>query len=154
MLSTILGALTGFGGTAITGAIDYFKDKEANKIKHKQMEMHMDMIKQGHEVDMQKFYARANDDEHSRLINHDIAMQEDRGFFAGLRKSVRPLITYAFFGLFVTVEVTMIQHALNSGTDFLVAIKHVWNDETQAIFAAIISFWFGSRALEKARNRV
>ena len=31
MLSTILGALTGFGGTAITGAIDYFKDK---KIKY------------------------------------------------------------------------------------------------------------------------
>jgi hypothetical protein len=32
-------------------------------------------------------------------------------------------------------------------------MNHVWDDETQAIFAAIISFWFGSRAIEKGRKK-
>jgi len=29
----------------------------------------------------------------------------------------------------------------------------LWDPETKAIFAAIISFWFGSRAIEKARRK-
>jgi hypothetical protein len=29
----------------------------------------------------------------------------------------------------------------------------VWDSETQGIFAAIISFWFGSRALEKRAGK-
>ena len=43
--------------------------------------------------------------------------------------------------------------AIEKGTEFSEAIKLLWDDETKAIFAAIISFWFGSRAIEKARQR-
>ena len=43
--------------------------------------------------------------------------------------------------------------ALEKGTDFAEAINLLWDDETKAIFAAIISFWFGSRAIEKSRKK-
>jgi GH24 family phage-related lysozyme (muramidase) len=33
------------------------------------------------------------------------------------------------------------------------AIVIIWDPETQAIFAAIVSFWFGSRAFSKARSK-
>ena len=44
-------------------------------------------------------------------------------------------------------------NAIEMGTPFADAIQLLWDDETKAIFAAIISFWFGSRAVEKARKR-
>jgi hypothetical protein len=34
------------------------------------------------------------------------------------------------------------------------ALAIIWDDDTQAIWAAVVSFWFGSRAIEKSRNRV
>jgi hypothetical protein len=32
------------------------------------------------------------------------------------------------------------------------AIQILWDEDTKAIFAAIVSFWFGSRAIDKARR--
>lgn len=152
MLGSVLGALTGFGGSVIPAVLDYFKDKQDNNRKLEEMKMRAELMKLGGEIDLEKFHVRAADDEHARLIQHDIALQEDKGFMAALRKSVRPVITYLFFTLFVVVEGVMIWHALNQGVDIVAVMDHVWDDETQAIFAAIISFWFGSRAIEKARQ--
>lgn len=152
MLATVLGAVTGFGGSVIPAVIDYFKDKNESKTRLEEMKMKADLMAAGVEVDLKKFQARAKDDEHARLIAHDISLQNDTGLMAGLRKSVRPVITYAFFLLFCVVEGVMIYHALQQGVDIVAVMEHVWDDETQAIFAAIISFWFGSRAIEKARK--
>ena len=153
MIGSILGALTGFGGSVVPAVIDYFKEKQQAKERTEMMTMQVDLMKTGAEIDLKKFYAMANDDEHARLIQHDIAMQEDTGFMAGLRKSVRPVITYMFFGLFCAVEGTLIWHALQSGDELVNVMNEVWDQDTQAIFAAIISFWFGSRAIEKAKKK-
>ena len=37
------------------------------------------------------------------------------------------------------------------GMDLSAGLLEIWDDETQAIFAAIIAFWFGNRAMSKAR---
>ena len=153
MIATILGAVTGFGGSVIPAVIDFFKDKNESKVRLEEMKMKAELMRAGVEIDLKKFQARAKDDEHARLIAHDISLQEDTGLMASLRKSVRPVITYAFFLLFCAVEGVMIYHGLQQGTDLVAVMQHVWDDETQAIFAAIISFWFGSRALEKQRKR-
>lgn len=153
MLATVLGAVTGFGGSIIPAVIDFFKEKNESKVRLEEMKMKADLMAAGVEVDLKKFQARAKDDEHARLIAHDISLQNDTGLMAGLRKSVRPVITYAFFILFCTVEGVMIYHALQQSVDIVSVMEHVWDDETQAIFAAIISFWFGSRAIEKSRKK-
>jgi hypothetical protein len=62
------------------------------------------------------------------------------------------VITYAFFLLFATIEITLLMEALKAGTNFSEAINVLWDDETKGIFAAILSFWFGSRAIDKARK--
>ena len=35
--------------------------------------------------------------------------------------------------------------------DWVTALAVAWDGETQALFAAIMSFWFGNRAMSKAR---
>jgi hypothetical protein len=42
--------------------------------------------------------------------------------------------------------------ALDKGADLTQALNVLWDDDTKAIFAAIISFWFGSRAIDKSRG--
>jgi hypothetical protein len=95
---------------------------------------------------------QASDQEHQRLIDHDIAIAKSTGIIAGLQKSVRPVITYCFFGLFAAIEVSLLMDALDKGADLTQALNVLWDDDTKAIFAAIISFWFGSRAIDKSRG--
>ena len=150
MLS-ILGSLIGFAGSALPAVLGHFKEKESTKKQLELAKLQADLVKQGAEIDLMKFNAMAIDNEHERLIKHDIAMQQDHGPLAWLRKSVRPTITYMFFFLFAAVKVSTLQVALADTGNFNDAILIVWDDETQAMFAAIISFWFGSRAIEKVK---
>ena len=152
MLS-ILGSLLGFAGSAVPAITDHFAAKEDRKLELDKMRLMADLKKEGHEFDLQMYNTMGADKEHERLIQHDISINKGTGFIAGLQKSVRPVITYAFFGLFCTIEITLLMEALDKGTDFAQAINLLWDEDTKAIFAAIISFWFGSRAIEKARRK-
>ena len=98
------------------------------------------------------FEAQAKDKEHDRLIQHEMVLQPGTGCIGGLARSVRPIITYAFFLLFAVIEGTLLYGAIQAGTDFQEAINILWDEDTKAIFAAIISFWFGSRAIDKNRK--
>ena len=163
MLS-LLGSLLGFGGSVIPGILDSFKKKQDQKYELKKLEVQAQINRENleHQAKIQKemgkqkfelFQAQAKDKEHERLIQHDIVLQQGTGFISGLARSVRPIITYAFFLLFAVIEGTLLYSALQGGTDFQEAINILWDEDTKAIFAAIISFWFGSRAIDKNRSR-
>ena len=152
MLS-LLGSLLGFAGSAVPAITDHFAAKEDRKLELDKMRLMAELKKDGLEFDLKMYNTMGADKEHERLIQHDIAINRGTGFITGLQKSVRPVITYAFFGLFCTIEVTLLLNAIEAGTDFSEAINLLWDDDTKAIFAAIISFWFGSRAIEKARRK-
>lgn len=152
MLS-LLGSLLGFAGSAVPAITDHFASKEDRKHELDKMRMQAELRKEGYDFDLQIHDAMGADNEHQRLIDHDISINKGTGFISGLQKSVRPVITYAFFGLFATIEITLLIDAIDKGTEFNEAIQLLWDDDTKAIFAAIISFWFGSRAIEKARRK-
>ena len=107
------------------------------------------MQMQDAEFDFQKDMAAH--EEHKRLIEHDIAISKETGFFAGLKKGVRPIITYCFFGFFLFYKTVLVMEALSSGQSLSDISDVIWDEQSQAIFAAIISFWFGSRAIEKSK---
>ena len=71
------------------------------------------------------------------------------GFAAGLSASVRPVITYLFFGLFLAVKAVILLKAMESGADWKDAVPLMFDNETQALFSAIIAFWFGQRSVNK-----
>lgn len=149
MLS-ILGAALGFVGSALPEVFSFFNKKGEDKTKLEILKLQSQLMEKGSEVDLLSFREKASDSEHERLLKHDTSMQGDTGFVGGLRKSVRPAITYLFFFLFAVVKVTSLIKATESN-DFYTAIELVWDEETKTIFAAIMGFWFGSRALEKKR---
>jgi hypothetical protein len=66
-----------------------------------------------------------------------------------LRASVRPVITYGFFFLLVGIDAVLAYKGIVSGVDFNQLSNQLWDDETQALFAAIIAFHFGGRAFGK-----
>ena len=69
-----------------------------------------------------------------------------------LRASVRPIITYAFFFLFATLKTAVLFKLLDQGVGITDGLIAVWDGETQALFAAVMSFWFGQRVLAKFRS--
>ena len=151
MLS-LIGALIGFAGSAVPSVIEHYKTKETNKTKLEILKVQGQATKDGATIDLSMFEAKATDNEHTRLINHDIALQRSSGFFGGLSKSVRPLITYAFFGLFMCIKITTLRVALES-SEPINALLLLWDEDTQAIFASILAFWFGGRQIDKFRSK-
>lgn len=147
----LLGSLLGFAGSAVPAVTDIFRAKGDRKHELDKLKLMGEFKRDGMEFDLKMYDTMGADEEHKRLMEHDIAISKGSGFMSGLQKSVRPVITYGFFALFVTIEVTLLMSAIEMGTSFADAIQLLWDDETKAIFAAIISFWFGSRAVEKAR---
>jgi hypothetical protein len=86
------------------------------------------------------------------LYKHDSI--DAGGFINALRGSVRPVITYCFFALFVAIKVTAVIAIMNSGKDMGVALSIIWDESTAGLFAAIMSFWFGNRAVSKYVKKV
>ncbi|OHC76319.1 MAG: hypothetical protein A3G18_05390 [Rhodospirillales bacterium RIFCSPLOWO2_12_FULL_58_28] len=71
-----------------------------------------------------------------------------------LAGSVRPVITYAFFTLFAAVKGSALYLLIAvEGMLLAQALPQIWDPETQALFAATLSFWFGQRSLTKLRGR-
>lgn len=71
-----------------------------------------------------------------------------------LRASVRPVLTYAFFGTFVYIKlVTMAYALMYDHTKAIEVLPILWDEGTEALFAAVLSFWFGSRAMARIRRK-
>jgi hypothetical protein len=70
-----------------------------------------------------------------------------------LNGTVRPIIAYSFFILYATVKIVSL-YVLPTDTSTSVSLIYttLWTDEDAAIFAGIISFYFGQRAMNKVRK--
>lgn len=72
-----------------------------------------------------------------------------------LSGSVRPMITYLFFGLYALVKCAQYQlltrppNALIAPLTEQEALVALWTADDMATFSAIIAFWFGSRLFKK-----
>lgn len=144
---TLLGSLLGFLSSGLPKLFEFFQQKQDNQLKMQMLQAQIDARRSGQEFDLKIFHETKDFEEQKLLIQHDISMKDNF-----LSASVRPVITYLFFFIFASVKVSMIWHAVSTGTDFYNAMQLTWDEETQAIFAAIISFWFGSRAMQKNKK--
>ena len=153
MLSGIIGSLLGFGSSVVPAITDHYKSKRTMEFELRKMEKMAELKKAGYDHEIERFQEMGLHEEQKALLEHDTTISKGTGFISGLQKSVRPVITYAFFGLFTAIEYTLLQEAVSNGMSLTQALNVLWDDDTKAIFAAIISFWFGSRAVEKARSQ-
>jgi hypothetical protein len=69
---------------------------------------------------------------------------------ATFRAGLRPIITYGFFALFVLIKLKGMYHGLTvDNTPAVTLLPVLWDEGSQTLFAAVLAFWFGSRAIEK-----
>jgi hypothetical protein len=96
--------------------------------------------------------AQAEIEETKGLYEHDRSIDAGN-FINALRGSVRPVVTYLFLLAYLATKGVMIYAMIAvQNLDWTVAIDMAWREETDGvIFSAIISFWFGNRAMSKAR---
>lgn len=105
--------------------------------------------RQDTELEIAKIDAQASVNEGTSVRANDSSVDGGHVINA-LRASVRPIITYCFFALFVTIKILVLYHGIyvqNLSVTQLLPI--IWDLETSAIFASIIAFWFGGRIIEK-----
>ena len=89
-------------------------------------------------------------EETKAIYVHDAAIQDGTSTWVkNLRASVRPVITYGFFLLLVLIDIGLFVHGVRMGASFDTLAAQLWDEGTQALFASIISFHFGSRAFGK-----
>jgi hypothetical protein len=146
---SLLGSLLGFGTSFLPKVFEFFQDKSDKKHELAVMEV---QIRQQKELATQKLEA-VNVDADIREIESLHRSMQPSGvkFIDGLRGSVRPVITYAFFGLFIFVEVSAYLALTAQGISALDAADATFDEDTRALFAAVISFWFGGRAINRMR---
>ena len=148
---SLLGTLLGFGNSIVPEILGYFKQSQADKQELAMLEAKAKYAEKLSELKVKELDMQADIEETRGIYEHDRSIDAG-GFVNALRGSVRPVLTYAFFSLFATIKgVTLYAMVNTHGMDLSAGLLEIWDPETQAIFSAIIAFWFGNRAMSKAR---
>jgi len=158
---TLLTTLVSFLAGGLPKLLGFFQDRADKKqeilLAQMQIERELEMRKLGfeaqqrvEEVHLQGQLVEAAATERSALYAHDIAIGQGASqWMINLRAGVRPLITYGLFLLLVFVDVAGFVYASNHNVPFTEMLAKIWDQDTQIIWASVISFWFGSQAFAK-----
>lgn len=148
MLVTLIGTLLGAVSNILPALVALLQKKsdQSHEIEMAKLDMQKMELQSKLQIDIKNVDADIG--EGKSLYLHDGSIGGN-GFWNSFRASVRPVLTYLFFGLFVLVKVSALVVLLKSGLNVVDSLPILWDTNTQAIFGAIIGFWFGSRALER-----
>jgi len=143
---SLLGALLGFIGSLVPEVFKIFRDKEDRQHELKIMQLQIEMQKSGNQERLEEI-----------KIGADSAIMSEvyKTYYSGvkwvdaLNGTVRPILSYAFFFLYSYIKISAVSSIESIGW---VNILMLWGEEDQAIFSGIITFYFGSRALNKYRR--
>jgi hypothetical protein len=147
MLS-LLGSLLGFGTSVIPMIMNYFQDKQDKKhelsLMDKQLEQQIQIGNQ--KLDMVHVEADIRETE-ALLKSQSSLNRQSSQWITDLAASVRPFITYLLF-----IEFMVLTFLLAFGYIDNEMYALIWSDEIMAMWAAVVSFWFGSRSFNRKRQ--
>lgn len=158
---TLISSLLSFFSGGLPNILSFFQDRSDKKheieMARMQNERELQMAERGfvaqakvEEIHLEQTKVEAQAQERSALYQHDIEISKGSSTWViNVRALVRPVITYGLFGLLVFVEIFGFYYAIHTGEDFQVAMNLLWDDETQIIWASVVSFWFGTQAFKK-----
>jgi len=142
----LLGSVLGFGTSFLPQILGFFQEKQAHKNKLEEMKLRGELQAAGVNLELQVLDKKAEIAETKALYEY---ANPSGGFAAGLSASVRPVITYMFFAVFMASKAVILLKVMEQGGDWQEAVPLMFDEETQGLFAAIMSFWFGNRAVSK-----
>jgi hypothetical protein len=147
-LGTLIGGITGIVGAIAPTVIETWEKRESRSHDLAMRKLEVELAEKGHEFTVQEKNLDADIAEINKLYDHDMSLKGGV-FIDAIRASVRPIITYVFFTTYLFIKLSMLYQAKAAGVPITEAIPALWSGDDQAIFAAVISFWFGHRAMAR-----
>jgi hypothetical protein len=145
---TLLGSLLGFTTSFLPEVLGYFKANQAHKHDLEKAQLEMDLMAKRAELQLSIMDKQADIEETKGLYEHDKSIDAG-GFINALRGSVRPVITYTFFGLFVATKIVIMLKVMQDGGNWMQGVELMFDPETKGLLSAVLAFWFGNRAISK-----
>ena len=165
MLTEIIaGFLTGGILPLLPHVLRFAQDFVDKRHELKVMEMQGQLAEAGHGFRLAELDAQA-DIEESRashrptpqLTNADSWwLNGVNGFLHLLNQSVRPVLAYAFFGLYAAYKVSLFASVTRELTwnSALENVQGIWTDEDMALFIAVMMYYFSQRGVRYALERM
>lgn len=144
---TVIGSLVGFLGSFAPTLLGFWQEKSDRAHELLIMDRQTEAARQGHKFQMEEINIKADASIYKAAHKGD----RDTGIYwvEALRGSVRPIITYSFFGLYAVIKIAQFSTAMSVGVDWAAAVAATWTETDMALFSTIICFWFGGRAVSK-----
>lgn len=158
---TLVSSLLSFLSGGLPSILGFFQDRADKKhemdMAKLQTERELQLAEKGfvaqakiEEIKLDQIEVETQLQERQALYQHDIEISKGASrWVINIRALVRPTITYGLFGLLVFVEIFGFYYAIHTGENFERAMNILWDDETQIIWASVVSFWFGTQAFKK-----
>lgn len=141
----LLGSFIGLLGGALPDLLKLYRDAADRKHELTILQMQMQQQKQKGAQRLEEIHAQADIAESKALYR---TYHTGITWVDALNGTVRPVLAYAFFLLYATVKTAQF---ISLDMYSAVALMQLWSPEDQAIFASVISFYFGQRAMSKFR---
>jgi len=136
----ILGASIGFIGSFVPNIFKFIQDKSDKKHELLVLEMQIKAQKFGHINKLEEINLQGDVAESKALYD---TFYSGNKAFDSLNSSVRPILAYAFFLLYVATKIVYIFNV----EEFY--FEQLWSSIDNTIFLTIISFFYGQRAMQK-----
>lgn len=146
---TLLGSLLGFISAMFPDLLKLFRDSQDRKHELAILEMQMEQQRQGHTNRLEEIQVNADIAESRALYQ---TYHTGIRWVDALNGTVRPVIAYSFFALYALMKLLSYAALPEQGTSLEVIYQTLWTADDEAIFAGIISFYFGQRAMAKLRS--
>ena len=160
-MMTLISTLLGFASGGLPKVLDFVQDRGDKKHELALMaagrEREIALAKEGfvaqarvEEIKTEQIAMQTQAQEKLAMWKHDMKIGEGASTWViNMRAATRSVITYGMFVMFMFVEIFGFYYAWHTNIAFDVALNHLWDDETQIIWACIVSFWFGGQAFKK-----
>jgi hypothetical protein len=145
---TLFASIVGFFSSLLPEALKILQDKSDKEHELQILKMQMKIQQSGASDKLAEINAMANIEEAKAIYQtYNIGVK----WLDALNGTVRPVLAYAFFMLYGMIKYYQIK---TIGFDAVINdVELLWNVEDQAIFAGIISFYFGNRSMHKLRSK-
>lgn len=146
---TLFGSFLGLLGSFVPEILKHLRDKSDKYHELEILDRQIQMMRVNHKHRLEHLESIGALGELEALYRH--ARPTRIAWVDALSGSVRPVITYIFFLLYGGIKATQgfLLCGMLSGPEIVLTL---WHPEDQALFAAVMSFWFGQRSLLKFRG--
>jgi len=147
---TLLASIAGFISSIIPELLKLLKDRNDKKHELAILDRQIEHSKHSNAKTLEEIHVSQGLLEQASLYS---TYKSGNLFVDAINASVRPILAYSFFIMYAGVKVVQYR-AITASKPLVEYLDIIWNIDDQAIFAGIISFYFGHRTFSKFwRNR-